>query len=197
MFEVRIHGRGGQGVVTAAEMLSIAAFEEGWHAQAFPSFGSERTGAPVVAFCRVDDKEIRSREPIMEPDAVIVQDPTLLGQIDVFSGLKKDGFILINTHSTFEELGLAKYVKELPADHLCTLGAIDLALKHVGRPVPNVPLLAGFAALSGRLRLDSVCKAINAKFSGKVAQGNIAAATDAFNSVLAKKNNGSKEAAHA
>ena len=80
MFEVRIHGRGGQGVVTAAEMLSIAAFEEGHHAQAFPSFGSERTGAPVVAFCRVSDREIRLREPIMNPDALIVQDPTLLRQ---------------------------------------------------------------------------------------------------------------------
>ena len=72
MFEVRIHGRGGQGVVTATEMLSIAAFQEGRHAQAFPSFGSERTGAPVVAFCRIDDKEIRSREPIMQPDALII-----------------------------------------------------------------------------------------------------------------------------
>jgi 2-oxoacid:acceptor oxidoreductase gamma subunit (pyruvate/2-ketoisovalerate family) len=104
MFQVRIHGRGGQGVVTAAEMLSIAAFEEGRHAQAFPSFGSERTGAPVVAFCRIADKEIRLREPIMEPDALIIQDPTLLYQVDVFSGLKKGGYILINTSRTFDEL---------------------------------------------------------------------------------------------
>ena len=89
MFQVRIHGRGGQGVVTAAEMLSIAAFEEGRHAQAFPSFGSERMGAPVVAFCRIADKEIRLREPIMEPDALIIQDPTLLHQVDVFAGLKR------------------------------------------------------------------------------------------------------------
>ena len=87
MFQVRIHGRGGQGVVTAAEMLSIAAFEDGLHAQAFPSFGSERTGAPVVSFCRIDDVPIRVREPIAEPDALIVQDPTLLHQVDVFSGL--------------------------------------------------------------------------------------------------------------
>src|SRR5512133_2299795 len=108
MFEIRIHGRGGQGVVTAAEMLSIAAFEEGRHAQAFPSFGSERTGAPVVAFCRIADQEIRLREPIMEPDALIIQDPTLLHQVDVFSGLKKDGYILINTTRTFAELGLGE-----------------------------------------------------------------------------------------
>ena len=166
MFEVRIHGRGGQGVVTAAEMLSIAAFEEGHHAQAFPSFGSERTGAPVVAFCRVSDREIRLREPIMNPDALIVQDPTLLRQIDVFAGLKPAGFILINTKQTFEELGIAEFVRNWPADRLCTLPAIDLGLKHVGRPVPNVPLLAGFAALSGKLKLESVCKAIRSKFSG-------------------------------
>ena len=123
MFEVRIHGRGGQGVVTAAEMLSIAAFEEGHHAQAFPSFGSERTGAPVVAFCRIADKEIRLREPIMQPDALIIQDPTLLHQIDVFAGLKKNGFILINTTNTFEELGLSDFVRDFPADRLCTLAA--------------------------------------------------------------------------
>lgn len=197
MFEVRIHGRGGQGVVTAAEMLSIAAFQEGHHAQAFPSFGSERTGAPVVAFCRIADREIRLREPIMNPDAVIVQDPTLLRQIDVFGGLKENGFILINTKHSFEELGIAEFVRDWPADRLCALPATDLGLKHVGRPVPNVPLLAGFAALSGKLRLESVCKAIEAKFSGKVAQGNVAAATEAFNLVLAHAGKADKEVAHA
>src|SRR5688572_21782170 len=97
MFEVRIHGRGGQGVVTAAELLSVAAFGEGRHAQAFPSFGSERTGAPVVAFCRIDDVPIRTREPIGEPDALIVQDPTLLHQVAVFDGLRPDGYVLINS----------------------------------------------------------------------------------------------------
>ncbi|MFT3962677.1 2-oxoacid:acceptor oxidoreductase family protein [Propionivibrio sp.] len=197
MFEVRIHGRGGQGVVTAAEMLSIAAFQEGHHAQAFPSFGSERTGAPVVAFCRIADREIRLREPIMSPDAVIIQDPTLLRQIDVFGGLKENGFILINTKHSFEELGIAEFVRDWPADRLCALPATDLGLKHVGRPVPNVPLLAGFAALSGKLRLESVCKAIEAKFSGKVAQGNVAAATEAFNLVLAHAGKADKEVAHA
>ena len=197
MFEVRIHGRGGQGVVTAAEMLSIAAFEEGRHAQAFPSFGSERTGAPVVAFCRVADKEIRLREPIMQPDALIIQDPTLLHQVDVFSGLKKSGFILINTTSTFEELGLSDYVRDFPADRLCTLEATALGLKHVGRQMPNVPLLAGFAALSGSIKLESVCMAINAKFSGKVAAGNIAAATEAFETVLARVESARKEVTHA
>ncbi len=184
-------------MVTAAEMLSIAAFQEGHHAQAFPSFGSERTGAPVVAFCRIADREIRLREPIMNPDAVIIQDPTLLRQIDVFGGLKENGFILINTKHSFEELGIAEFVRDWPADRLCALPATDLGLKHVGRPVPNVPLLAGFAALSGKLRLESVCKAIEAKFSGKVAQGNVAAATEAFNLVLAHAGKADKEVAHA
>ncbi len=88
MFQVRIHGRGGQGVVSGAEMLSVAAFLEGRYAQAFPSFGSERMGAPVMAFCRIDDKEIRLREPVLEPDALIIQDPTLLHQVDLFKGLQ-------------------------------------------------------------------------------------------------------------
>jgi pyruvate ferredoxin oxidoreductase gamma subunit len=183
MFQVRIHGRGGQGVVTAAEMLSVAAFEEGRHAQAFPSFGSERTGAPVVAFCRIADKEIRLREPIMAPDALIIQDPTLLYQVDVFAGMKPDGYLLINTNKTFEQLGLADFVRERQSEHLCTLPATEIALRHVGRPVPNVPLLGGFAALSGVIRLESVIKAINDKFSGKVGAGNVAAATEAYNTV--------------
>ncbi|MBI5110235.1 MAG: 2-oxoacid:acceptor oxidoreductase family protein [Rhodocyclales bacterium] len=183
MFQVRIHGRGGQGVVTAAEMLSIAAFEEGRHAQAFPSFGSERTGAPVVAFCRIADKEIRLREPIMAPDAIIIQDPTLLHQVDVFAGLKKDGYILINTTKTFEQLGLGDFIRDWHPERLCTVSATELSIKHVGRPVPNVPLLGGFAAVSGIIKLESVAMAIRDKFSGKVADGNIAAATEAYNIV--------------
>jgi len=183
MFQIRVHGRGGQGVVTATEMLSVAAFEEGRHAQAFPSFGSERTGAPVVAFCRIDDKEIRLREPIMEPDAVIIQDPTLLHQIDVFAGLKSDGFVLLNTHHSFEALGLDDLINASQPERLCTLAASEIALKHIGRPIPNMPLIAGFAALSGMFKLESVIMAINEKFSGKVAEGNIAAATEAYHLV--------------
>lgn len=197
MFQVRIHGRGGQGVVTAAEMLSIAAFEEGRHAQAFPSFGSERTGAPVVAFCRIADKEIRLREPIMEPDALIIQDPTLLHQVDVFAGLKRDGYVLINTNRSFEELGLGDFLKGFPPERLCTVGATELGLKHVGRPMPNVPLLGGFAAVSQLLKLESVIKAINDKFSGKVAEGNIAAATEAYQVVMREMEDAKKEVAHA
>ena len=186
MFQVRIHGRGGQGVVTAAEMLSVAAFDEGRHAQAFPSFGSERTGAPVVAFCRIADKEIRLREPIMEPDALIIQDATLLHQVDVFAGLKQDGYIVINTNKSFAELGLADLVKDRRQDRLFTVPATEISLRHVGRPVPNVPLLGAFAAASGIIRLESVAKAIAERFSGKVAEGNIAAVREAFGLVQSK-----------
>src|SRR5580692_5355973 len=118
LFQTRIHGRGGQGVVTAAEMLSVAAFLEGKHAQAFPSFGSERTGAPVVAFCRIDDREIRVREPVMQPDAVIIQDPTLLHQVDVFSGLNPNGYLLVNSALSFAELGLSEFAARFSPERL-------------------------------------------------------------------------------
>jgi pyruvate ferredoxin oxidoreductase gamma subunit len=180
VFQVRIHGRGGQGVVTAAEMLSIAAFREGRHAQAFPSFGSERTGAPVVAYCRIDDREIRLREPILQPDALIIQDPTLLHQVDVFGGLAPDGYILINTTRTFDALGLGDFAQRFSDEHLRTVPATELALKHVGRPLPNAALLGGFAAVTGRISLPSVAAAIRDKFSGKVAEANVAAASEAF-----------------
>lgn len=180
MFEIRIHGRGGQGVVTAAELLSVAAFDEGMHAQAFPSFGSERMGAPVISFCRIDDKEIRLREPIQEPDALIIQDATLLHSVDIFSGLKDNGYILINSTKSFEDLGIANFVAKLPSHHVCDIGATELALKHVGRPVPNAALLGGFAAITGKLHLESVEKAIREKFPGPIAEANIAAARDAF-----------------
>jgi pyruvate ferredoxin oxidoreductase gamma subunit len=186
MFQVRIHGRGGQGVVTAAEMLSIAAFTEGRHARAFPSFGSERTGAPVVAFCRISKREIRLREPIMEPDALIIQDPTLLHQVDVFAGLKPDGYILINTSRGFDELGLTDFLKDCRRERVRTVSATDLSRKHIGRPMPNMPMLGGFAAVTGIIKLESVVKAIADKFSGKVAAGNIAAVTEAFNIIAAE-----------
>lgn len=186
MFQVRIHGRGGQGVVTAAEMLSVAAFREGKHAQAFPSFGSERMGAPVVAFCRIDDREIRSREPIAEPDAVIVQDPTLLHSPDVFTGLSPTGFVLLNTSRTIETLGLGSLLRDMPDLRVRTIAATDLALAHIGRPIPNAVLLAGFAAVTGVVSLDAVIAAIAEKFPGAVGQKNMAAARAAYD-LLAEK----------
>ncbi|MBK7792834.1 MAG: 2-oxoacid:acceptor oxidoreductase family protein [Betaproteobacteria bacterium] len=192
MFQVRIHGRGGQGVVSGAELLSVAAFDEGRFAQAFPSFGSERMGAPVVAFCRIDDKEIRLREPVMAPDALIIQDPTLLHQVDVFQGLRKDGYIIINSTRNFADLGLGDFARGFDESRLCTVPATEIAVKHVGRPVPNVPLLAAFAAISGQIRLDSVLLAVREKFPGRIAEANVLAATEAYE--FAKK---AQEALHA
>jgi pyruvate ferredoxin oxidoreductase gamma subunit len=176
MFQVRIHGRGGQGVVTAAEMLSVAAFIEGRHAQAFPSFGSERTGAPVVAFCRIDDKPIRAREPVSAPDAVIVQDPTLLHQVDLFDGLGEDGYLLINSARDLGELGLGEFAERFRPERVLTVPATDLARECLGRPLPNAALLGSFAALSGLLSLASVAAAIRATFPGRVGERNVAAA---------------------
>jgi len=183
VLQVRIHGRGGQGVVTAAEMLSIAAFEQGRHAQAFPSFGSERTGAPVVAFCRIDDHEIRLREPIVAPDVLIVQDPTLLHQVDVFQGLKPEGYVLINSRRSFDELGLADISARHRHERLTTVPATEMALKHLGRPLPGAVLLGGFAALSRLITLEAVAHAIHQTFRGPVAAGNVAAASEAFSYV--------------
>jgi len=185
MFQVRIHGRGGQGVVTAAELLSVAAFLEGEHAQAFPSFGSERTGAPVVSFCRIDNKEIRLREPILEPDALIVQDPTLFKAVDVFEGLKPTGYLLVNSNKSFAELGLAEIAAKLPAGHARRVPASELAVKHMGRPVPNAALLGAFAALTGLVHLHSVAAAIRQAFPGTIGEANIAAATAAYEIVTA------------
>jgi pyruvate ferredoxin oxidoreductase gamma subunit len=179
MFQVRIHGRGGQGVVTAAEMLSVAAFLEGKHAQAFPSFGSERMGAPVISFCRIDDKEIRLREPILEPDALIIQDPTLFKGVDVFQGLAENGYLLVNSNKSLAELGLTGVAARLPAGHVRIVPASELALKHVGRPLPNAALLGAFAALTGIVHLDSVAAAIRQAFPGKIGDANAAAATAA------------------
>jgi pyruvate ferredoxin oxidoreductase gamma subunit len=171
MFQVRIHGRGGQGVVTAAELLSVAAFLEGRHAQAFPSFGSERTGAPVMAFCRIDDRTIRVREPILAPDALIVQDPTLLHQVDVFAGLEPHGFVILNSSRAVAD------------PRIITVPASELARAHLGRPLPNAALLGAFAALCDLVTLESVTAAIRERFPGPVGNANAAAAAAAHSHV--------------
>ena len=183
MFAVRIHGRGGQGAVTAAELLSVAAFDEGRHAQAFPTFGSERTGAPVVAFCRIDDRPIRLREPIADPDALIVQDPTLLHQVNLFAGLRRDGFLLLNTSRSLEELGLDELVERLTSEHVIAVPATEIAREHLGRPLPNIALLGGFAALTAQVSLPAVNQAIRARFPGAVGEGNVSAAAAAYDHV--------------
>ncbi|NTW40401.1 MAG: 2-oxoacid:acceptor oxidoreductase, partial [Cellulomonadaceae bacterium] len=159
--------------------LSAAAFREGRHAQAFPSFGSERTGAPVVSFCRIDDLPIRVHDPVAEPDALIVQDVTLL-RLGILDGLEPHGYLLVNSPRTPVGLGLAGAAQALPPGHLVTVPATELALTHVGRAVPNVPLLGAFAALTGLLSIDSVVAAIQERFAGPVARANTAAARAAY-----------------
>jgi pyruvate ferredoxin oxidoreductase gamma subunit len=183
MFQTRIHGRGGQGVVTAAELLSLAAFAEGRYAQAFPSFGSERTGAPVVSFCRIADEPIRTREPVARPDALIVQDPTLLHQVDVFSGLGPDAYVLINSSRRFRELGLGEFAEGFRRERILTLPATELARVHLRRPMPGAPLLGAFAAATGLVSIESVAAAIRERFAARLAEGNVAAARAAYEQV--------------
>ncbi|MFT0762014.1 2-oxoacid:acceptor oxidoreductase family protein [Actinomyces sp. F1_1611] len=193
MVEIRIHGRGGQGVVTAADMFATAAFSEGHYAQAFPSFGSERTGAPVVSYCRISDQPIRTREPVLEPDILIVQDPTLLAVVDVFAGLKPGGFAIVNTTKSVAEL----HLPDLPSDRtLVTIPASDLAKRHVGKPLPNAALMGAVAAATGVVKLSSVEEAIRHRFRGHIANANVAAAQDAYE-YLRAAGSGVKEEAHA
>lgn len=175
MFQIRIHGRGGQGVVSASELLSIAAFEEGKYSQSFPSFGSERMGAPVQAFARIDDKAITLREPVMEPDLLIVQDPTLFNAINVFDGVNPKGYLLINSSRTSEELGIDEVVNNFPAHHAVIIPATELALKYIRQPKPNTVLLGAFAALTQMVQTSALEKAIKGKFRGKIAEVNIVA----------------------
>jgi len=184
MFQVRIHGRGGQGVVSAAEMLSIAAFEEGKHSQAVPSFGSERMGAPVVAYVRIDNKVIELREPVLDPTLLIIQDPTLFTAIDVFAGLRDDGYVLINTTKSLSELGIEEAISKLDPSRVVTVPATELALKHLKRPTPNTVLLGAFTAMSDTVQLDSVCKAIMKKFPGKIGEMNVEAARAAHDAAV-------------
>ena len=186
MYQIRIHGRGGQGVVSAAEMLALAGFMEGHNAQAIPSFGSERTGAPVVGFARLSPSEIRLREPVLEPDAVLIQDRTLLESVNVFEGLRPDGYVLINSSQTPEALGLSDLVERMPARHVLCVSATRFALDRIGRPLPGAGMLAGFAAMTGLMKLESVQAAYNVKFSGRVAQANAEVAELAYEAVKAQ-----------
>jgi pyruvate ferredoxin oxidoreductase gamma subunit len=182
-------------VVTAAELLSIAAFREGRHAQAFPSFGSERTGAPVVSFCRIDERPIRVHEPISAPDAVIVVDPTLLHQVDVFGGLRPDGYVLINSSRDLDGLRLQDLRSRFFAERLRTLPATELAREYLERPLPNAALLGAFAALTGVVSLAALIDAIGQRFAGLTGERNVAAAKAGYGRLGGAA--ASLEAAHA
>jgi pyruvate ferredoxin oxidoreductase gamma subunit len=177
MIALRVHGRGGQGVVTTAQVLAMAAFRDGRHAQAVPSFGSERTGAPVLATCRIDDRPIRGHEPIETPDVVVVQDPTLLHQVAVFAGLRSDGLALVNSAQDRQALGLDPLIE---GARVRTDPATDVARRVIGRPLPGAPLLGALAAIEGVVSIDAVDRALRERFPGPVGAANAAAARAAY-----------------
>ena len=184
MLQIRIHGRGGQGVVTAAELLSMAAFVNGKYAQAFPSFGSERTGAPVLAFCRISEQPIRNREPVFTPDVLLLQDSTLLHQMEVFSGLSPQGQVLINSSKSLDQLHLTEFLTAHPTIKMYTLPASEMAINHLGRPLANAALVAGCAAMTETFSEPAVEKAIREKFPGQLGEKNVAVAKEAYAHML-------------
>ena len=159
LIEVRIHGRGGQGSVTAAELIAVAVFNEDKYSQAFPNFGVERRGAPVEAYARISDSPIRLRSQVYTPDVVIIQDSTLISSVDVFKGLKKDGLVIINSEK--------KDWPQLKGFKVVVVPVTKLALELLGRPATNTGLLAAFAKASGIIKIESLIKAIEDKFKNK------------------------------
>ncbi|GIW77515.1 MAG: pyruvate ferredoxin oxidoreductase subunit gamma [Phycisphaerae bacterium] len=180
MYQVRFHGRGGQGVVTGAELLSVAAFLEGHYSQAFPSFGSERMGAPVAAFCRIHSEPIRLREPVVYPDALIVQDASLVRNPDLLAGLERVRVVVVNTRLTLTELQAPSLKERVGSQRILCLPATEMALKGLGRNVPNVAMLSAFCALSGLIGFDALAQAVRNKFSEKVADANLRVAEQAW-----------------
>jgi pyruvate ferredoxin oxidoreductase gamma subunit len=174
MIEIRIHGRGGQGSVTAAELLAVAAFDDGREAQAFPAFGVERRGAPVQAFCRISDKPIRRRNQIVSPDYVIVQDPTLMDTVDVFAGVKSGGTVLINSERPPGEFNVAAGAR------VVTVPATQIALEELKRPIMNTAIMGAFAGISGMITFDAIERSIRHRFPGELAEPNVKAARRAY-----------------
>jgi len=177
--EIRIHGRGGQGNVAAAELLGHAAFTDGKYAQSFPAFGAERTGAPVVAFVRIGDRPIRVRSQVYNPDVVIVQDATLLGVVDVLQGIKPDGLVIINSNKKPEDLKLATKAR------VVTVPATEIALEVLGRNIPNTTLLGAYAATTGDISEHALIEAIFERFGSKGRDINAKAVAKAIEHVRA------------
>ena len=172
--EIRIHGRGGQGVVTAAELLAAAAFEDGKYAQAFPFFGSERMGAPVQSFVRIADHEVRARNQIDKPDYLIIQDHTLIGAVDVLHGLKEDGMVLVDTEKKPEELKLSTKAKIL------TIPATRIAIEILGKAIQNTTLMGAFAGATGLISVDAIKRSVKERFPGEIGEKNAQAVQKAY-----------------
>lgn len=174
MLEIRIHGRGGQGSVTAAYLLAIAAFEEGYYAQAFPHFGVERRGAPVQAFVRISKKPIRLREHVYHPEVLIIQDPTLINTTNLLQGAHKDTTIIVNSEKTIKELGLPSNFKVL------TVPATKIALETIKKPIFNTAMIGAFGGATNILKFESIRKAFCQEFNPELAKVNIKAANTAY-----------------
>ncbi len=164
MIQIRFHGRGGQGVVTSAELTAIAAFLDGQQAQAFPSFGVERTGAPIEAFARIDSRPIRTREQIQHPDIIVVLDASLLETVNVAKGAKHDTLAVVNTAQAPKAIA-AKL--GLPLANVFTVDATRIALKILGKNIANTIILGALARQTKIITLKSLKAAIKQKFSGK------------------------------
>ncbi len=171
MTEIRLHGRGGQGVVTSAELIAIAAINEGKYAQAFPSFGAERRGAPVQAFVRIDTKRIRTREKIYHPDVVLVLDPTLPKLIKITDGLKKKGTVILNSYLSEKEI---KKILGNYNGRLAIVDATKIAIEEIGFPITNTTMLGAFIKATGLIEAKYMEEALRERF-GKLAEKNIKA----------------------
>jgi 2-oxoacid:acceptor oxidoreductase gamma subunit (pyruvate/2-ketoisovalerate family) len=175
MIEIRFHGRGGQGAVTSAELLALAAIGEGKYAQAFPSFGPERRGAPVVAFCRISDQPIRIRANIYEPDIVVVLDPTLLKFVNVAAGLKPKGIVVTTSKDSPELVKEALRIN----NRIAVVDAVKIAMEVLGVPITNTAMLGSLIRASDLVRSESFIPPLKERF-GRIAEKNIAAFQRAY-----------------
>lgn len=174
MIEIRLHGRGGQGAVTASRIIATAAYEEGKYSQAIPMYGTERRGAPLTAFVRLDDMRVRERELVHNPDISIVLDPLIAKQQAVVDNLKPGGLVILNTQNEPKEVQLGGDFK------VATVDATSIALDTLGRAITNTAILGAFAKVTGLLKLDSLEKAIKKYFPGRLGNMNIAAVRRSF-----------------
>jgi len=175
MVEIRFHGRGGQGAVTSAELTALAAIEQGKFGQAFPSFGPERRGAPVMAFVRVSETPIRTREKVYQPDIVVVLDPTLLKLVNVEAGLKEGGIIVLNSAKSAEQIRKETGIKA----RLAIVDASKIAMETMRVPITNTTMLGAILKATGLLPIDALNAPIEHRFGG-IAQKNINACTRAY-----------------
>ncbi len=166
MLQIRIHGRGGQGVVTAAELIALAAFKDGLYAQAFPSFGVERSGAPIQAFARISKEIIITREQIYQPDVLIIQDESLLENKEILNGISSQTYLIVNSNKSPEELQCLSGNK-IKIERIISSPATAIALRLLGKNIVNTVILGAFAQITNFITLKSLLSAVAEKFQSK------------------------------